>query len=84
MKIIEKIKDCIDNIINNVSNIINNIISGIKNIISFIAKNFNNIIIWAFLTALSIGAITYFVNIPIDYDINAMSEYKDYIVIRGL
>lgn len=80
MKILERIKNCINKIINIANNIVNIIISGIKHTINFVAKNVNNIIIWAFLTAISLGAINYFVNMPIDYEINAMSEYKDYIV----
>ena len=80
MKILERIKNCINKIINIANNIVNIIISGIKHTINFVTKNVNNIIIWAFLTAISIGAVNYFVNMPIDYEINAMSEYKDYIV----
>lgn len=45
-----------------------------------INKIIRNLIIWIFLTIVSIGGVTYFVNIPIDYDINAMHEYNDYIV----
>lgn len=48
----------------------------------FIVKFIGNIIIWSFLTILSIGAVTYFVNVPIEYDNNMMTEYKDYIVNR--
>ena len=53
---------------------------GVKNLLVFITKNINNIIIWSFLTALSIGAVVYFVNVPIDYEIDGISEYRNYIV----
>ena len=60
--------------------IVENIITTVKNAINFVAKNINNVIIWAFLTAIALGAVTYFVNVPIDYDIDAMVEYRDYVV----
>ena len=52
----------------------------VNDIINFVAKSINNIVIWAFLTAIALGAVTYFVNIPIDYDVDVMVEYRDYIV----
>lgn len=67
-------------ILKKVKKIANDIVNGVKNVIDYIAKNVNNVIIWAFLTVISLGAVTYFVNIPIDYDIDAMTEYRDYIV----
>lgn len=67
-------------ILKKVKRIANDIVNGVKNVIDYIAKNVNNVIIWAFLTVISLGAVTYFVNVPIDYDVDAMVEYKDYVV----
>ena len=69
-----------NNIINVLSNLAKSIKNGVINIINYLLKNTRNVLIWAFLTALSIGGVTYIVNIPIDYEINLMTEYRNYIV----
>lgn len=45
-----------------------------------IKNSVKNLIIWLFLTVISLGAVTYVVNLPIEYDTNLMYEYKDYVV----
>lgn len=77
MQNFEKIKN---NIINVLSNLAKSIKNGVINTINYLLKNTRNVLIWTFLTALSIGGVTYIVNIPIDYEINLMTEYRDYIV----
>ena len=42
-----------------------------------IKNSVKNLIIWLFLTIISLGAVTYVVNLPIEYDTNLMYEYKD-------
>ena len=61
-------------------NFIKKIIINVKNVIKKIDKFFDNIIIWLFLTIISVGIVAIFVNIPIDYDTNSIVEYKDFIV----
>ena len=56
------------------------VIEIIRNIITNIIKNIRNISIWAFLTAIAIFGVVYFVNIPIEYDVNMMIEYRDFVV----
>ena len=77
MQNFEKIKN---NIINVLSSLAKSIKNGVINIINYLLKNTRNVLVWTFLTALSIGGVTYIVNIPIDYEINLMAEHKDYIV----
>lgn len=43
-------------------------------------KDIKNIIIWIFLTIMSLGIVNCFVNIPIDYDVETTTEERDYIV----
>lgn len=51
----------------------------IKSVVKELLKSVKNIVVWVFLTALSIGGVTYIVNVPIDYEINQMTEHRDYI-----
>ena len=74
---IEKISKSIINTTSEAFKYVRNIII---NAAQFVLKNVKNILIWAFLTAISIGAVTYIVKIPIDYEINLMAEHKDYVV----
>ena len=77
MQNLEKIKN---NIINVLSDLAKSIKNGVTDTINYLLKNTRNVLIWAFLTALSIGGVAYVVNVPIDYEIKTMTEYKKYIV----
>ena len=69
-----------DKIIKTIGDVLKNASNLFVNIIHFIKKYMKSILVWAFLTALSIVGVTYIVNIPIDYEINLMTEYRNYIV----
>lgn len=45
-----------------------------------IKNEIKNIIIWAFLTMITIIGISYFVNIPIDYDVNVTNRIGNYVI----
>ena len=69
MSLIEKTKNGLTKVRDNIYSIINGI-----------GKMISNILIWAFLTAIAIFGVAYFVNVPIEYDANMMIEYRDFVV----
>lgn len=84
MKVVEElkniIKSTIDSVTRTIAFIVRFMINAIISIRDFVVRFISTIIIWLFLAILSLGAVTYFVNVPIKYDTNMMAEYKDYIV----
>ena len=54
--------------------------NNIKRIINDVKKNLNNVAIMLFLSILSLGIVTFFVNVPIDYNEKEIVEKRDYIV----
>ena len=74
--ILEKIKNIAKNVINVAENIGNFVVNLINNTLKLI----NNTVILIFLTAIATSAVTFFVNVPIEYDTNLMTESRDYVV----
>ena len=54
--------------------------NGIKNILNDISQNIRNIFVWGFLTIIAIFGVVYFVNVPIEYDVEMMIENRDFII----
>ena len=64
-----------------IKDIAKNIKSFVANLIDIVLKGLNNIAIWIFLvTIVATSSVIFFVNIPIDYDVNLLTESRDYIV----